>query len=50
MDNLNISVLGVVFNGIRDVTAAVGYGKQASSYYGYGYERNRKKYNEYYDQ
>ena len=50
MDNLNISVLGVVFNGIRDVTAAVGYGNQASSYYGYGYERNRKKYNEYYDQ
>jgi capsular exopolysaccharide synthesis family protein len=48
MDNLKLSVLGVVFNGIKDITAAVGYGNQSSNYYGYGYEKNRKKYHKYY--
>jgi capsular exopolysaccharide synthesis family protein len=48
MDNSRVSVLGVVFNGIRDVNAAVGYGNKAGSSYGTGYEKDVSKYKEYY--
>lgn len=48
MDRSTVSVLGVIFNGVKDVTAAVGYGSQAANQYGLGYEKNAKKYNEYY--
>ena len=48
MDQSNARVLGVVFNGIKDVSAAVGYGNQNRNNYGAGYEKNRKKYKGYY--
>ncbi len=48
MDRSRVSVLGVVFNGIKDVNAAVGYGDKGGSSYGIGYEKNVSKYHEYY--
>ena len=36
LDDSGTPVLGVVFNAIKDVSAAVGYGRQASNYYGHG--------------
>jgi len=50
MEHTNAAVLGVVFNGIKNVPAAVGYGNHSRNHYGAGYEKNRKKYKGYYDQ
>lgn len=50
MDRSNASVLGVIFNGIKDVNAAVGYGNNSSNYYGHGFEKNASRYKEYYSQ
>jgi succinoglycan biosynthesis transport protein ExoP len=50
MEDSNAPVLGVVFNGIKDVPAAIGYGNQSRNSYGHGYERNMSKYQGYYGQ
>ena len=48
MESSNAPVVGVVFNGIKDVSAAIGYGNQGRNSYGQGYERNMRKYQGYY--
>jgi capsular exopolysaccharide synthesis family protein len=50
MDRSDARVVGVVFNGLKDVNSVVGHGRQGGSYYGYGYEKDAKHYKEYYHQ
>ncbi len=49
MDRTSASVLGVVFNCVKDINAAIGYGNKSRSYYGYGVEKNVRKYSDYYN-
>lgn len=48
MERSTAPVVGVVFNGIKDVNAAVGFGRNGVSHYGYGYEKDPEKYKAYY--
>lgn len=48
MDHSNAAVLGVVLNGVKNVPAAIGYGPRSRSYYGYGVEKDVRKYTQYY--
>ncbi|MGZ0653989.1 GumC family protein [Coraliomargarita sp. W4R72] len=48
MDRSKAKVLGVIFNGIKDVNAAVGFGQSAQSYYSLGYEKDSTKYHAHY--
>ena len=50
MDRTEAPVVGVVFNGLKDVRSVVGFGRYDGSYYGYGYEQDATQYNKYYDQ
>ena len=50
MESSHAPVVGVIFNGIKDVSAAIGYGNQGRNNYGHGYERSMRKYEEYYEQ
>ncbi len=48
MNHTRAKVLGVVFNGISDVRAAVGFGACSRSHYALGYEKSATKYKAYY--
>ncbi|WP_269523421.1 GumC family protein [Coraliomargarita parva] len=50
MDRSPAPVMGVVFNGIKNVKAAIGYGSAANLSYGHGYEKDASKYAAYYAQ
>jgi len=50
MDRTDAPVLGVIFNGIRNANAAIGYSSRGVSHYAQGYEKNARKYAKYYRQ
>lgn len=50
MERSEAPVLGVVFNAVKDVSAAIGYGRDARSHYALGYEKDATKYKAYYQQ
>ncbi len=48
MDHSNAPVVGVIFNGIRSASAAIGFNRSMEQYYGHGYEKDARKYQKYY--
>jgi capsular exopolysaccharide synthesis family protein len=48
MDRSNASVIGVIFNAIKDASSAIGYANTGRNNYGDGYEKDTKRYKDYY--